>query len=75
MANENGLGVVEVKRFSTRNFRLESGEVLPELNSRTRPTERSRPTDATRSSLPMATLRASTRRDSTPMASPDGGTG
>src|SRR5579863_915344 len=31
MANENGLGVVEVKRFSTRNFRLESGEVLPEL--------------------------------------------
>ena len=31
MANENGLGVVEVKRFSTANFPLESGEVLPEL--------------------------------------------
>jgi homoserine O-acetyltransferase/O-succinyltransferase len=31
MANENGLGVVGVKRFSTRNFRLESGESLPEL--------------------------------------------
>ena len=31
MANESGLGVVEVKRFSTKNFRLESGEVLPEL--------------------------------------------
>ena len=31
MANEIGLGVIDVKRFSTRNFRLESGEVLPEL--------------------------------------------
>ncbi len=31
MANENGLGVVEAKNFSVRNFRLESGEVLPEL--------------------------------------------
>src|SRR5258708_28254654 len=31
MAKENGLGVVEVKRFSTANFRLESGEILPEL--------------------------------------------
>lgn len=29
--NENGLGVAEVKSFSTRNFRLQSGEVLPEL--------------------------------------------
>src|SRR5258708_34438095 len=31
MANESGLGVVEVKSFSARNFRLESGEILPEL--------------------------------------------
>src|ERR1700693_4868727 len=31
MANENGLGLVEVKSFATRNFRLERGEVLPEL--------------------------------------------
>ncbi|MGB9382438.1 alpha/beta fold hydrolase, partial [Candidatus Binatus sp.] len=31
MANDSGLGVVEVKSFATRNFRLESGEVLPEL--------------------------------------------
>jgi homoserine O-acetyltransferase len=31
MSNESGLGVVEVKRFSSRNFRLESGERLPEL--------------------------------------------
>ncbi len=31
MANESGLGVVEVKSFSTTNFRLQSGEVLPEL--------------------------------------------
>src|ERR1700722_14278200 len=31
MSNESGLGVVEVKRFSTQNFRLESGESLPEL--------------------------------------------
>jgi homoserine O-acetyltransferase len=31
MANEIGLGVIDVKHFSTRNFRLESGEVLPEL--------------------------------------------
>ena len=34
MANEKSLGAVEVKRFSTRNFRLESGEVLPELHTR-----------------------------------------
>jgi homoserine O-acetyltransferase len=31
MAEENGLGVVEVKTFSTKNFRLRSGAVLPEL--------------------------------------------
>jgi homoserine O-acetyltransferase len=31
MANEKGLGVVEAKNFSARNFRLENGEVLPEL--------------------------------------------
>ena len=31
MANEGGLGVVEVKYFATTNFRLQSGEVLPEL--------------------------------------------
>jgi homoserine O-acetyltransferase/O-succinyltransferase len=31
MANENGLGVVEVKHFATTNFRLQSGEILPEL--------------------------------------------
>lgn len=31
MANEKGLGVVEVKSFAAKNFRLESGEVLPEL--------------------------------------------
>ena len=32
MANEsNSLGLIEVKYFSTRNFRLQSGEVLPEL--------------------------------------------
>jgi homoserine O-acetyltransferase/O-succinyltransferase len=31
MANESGLGIVEVKSFSTKNFRLQSGEVLPEL--------------------------------------------
>jgi homoserine O-acetyltransferase/O-succinyltransferase len=31
MANESGLGVVEVKSFTSRNFRLQSGEVLPEL--------------------------------------------
>src|SRR5579864_5511066 len=32
MANEsNSLGLVEVKNFSTRNFRLQNGEVLPEL--------------------------------------------
>jgi homoserine O-acetyltransferase len=31
MANETGLGVVEIKSFSTRNFRLQSDEVLPEL--------------------------------------------
>src|SRR5271156_2796535 len=31
MANDSGPGVIEVKRFSTRNFRLENGEVLPEL--------------------------------------------
>jgi homoserine O-acetyltransferase/O-succinyltransferase len=31
MANENGLGVVEVKTFATRNFRLQNGEALPEL--------------------------------------------
>src|SRR5258708_31165086 len=31
MANENGLGVAEVRSFSTRDFRLESGEILPEL--------------------------------------------
>ena len=31
MANERGLGVVEVRSFSTDNFRLQSGEVLPEL--------------------------------------------
>src|ERR1700719_3953719 len=31
MSNEIGLGLVEVKRFSTQNFRLESGESLPEL--------------------------------------------
>jgi homoserine O-acetyltransferase/O-succinyltransferase len=31
MANESGLGAVEVKSFSTRNFRLQSGELLPEL--------------------------------------------
>jgi homoserine O-acetyltransferase len=31
MSNETGLGKVEVKRFSTPNFHLQSGEVLPEL--------------------------------------------
>jgi len=31
MANEGALGTVEVKSFSTRNFRLQSGEILPEL--------------------------------------------
>jgi homoserine O-acetyltransferase len=31
MAKESGLGVVEVKSFTSRNFRLQSGEVLPEL--------------------------------------------
>ena len=31
MANENSLGKVEVKTFTTKNFRLQSGEVLPEL--------------------------------------------
>src|ERR1700676_2158953 len=31
MANASGLGVVDVKRFSTKHFRLQSGEVLPEL--------------------------------------------
>lgn len=31
MANQGGLGLVEVKTFSTKNFRLQSGEVLPEL--------------------------------------------
>jgi homoserine O-acetyltransferase/O-succinyltransferase len=31
MANESGLGVVEVHTFTSRNFRLQSGEVLPEL--------------------------------------------
>ena len=31
MASENGLGVIEVKSFTARNFRLESGEILPEL--------------------------------------------
>ena len=31
MANKSGLGVVDVKHFSTRNFSLQSGEVLPEL--------------------------------------------
>src|ERR1700689_5427959 len=31
MANESGLGVVDVKTFSTGNFSLQSGEVLPEL--------------------------------------------
>ena len=31
MANESGLGVVEVKWFATTNFRLQSGEILPEL--------------------------------------------
>jgi homoserine O-acetyltransferase/O-succinyltransferase len=31
MANESGLGVVKVKSFSTRDFRLQSGVVLPEL--------------------------------------------
>src|SRR5579863_3141781 len=31
MTDEGGLGVVEVKTFSTPNFRLQSGEVLPEL--------------------------------------------
>src|ERR1700758_4172834 len=31
MANESGLGAIEVKSFSTTNFRLQSGEVLPEL--------------------------------------------
>src|SRR5258707_10115886 len=31
MANESGIGVIEVKNFSAKNFRLESGEILPEL--------------------------------------------
>src|SRR6202050_1654775 len=31
MASERGLGVIEVKSFTARNFRLESGEILPEL--------------------------------------------
>jgi len=31
MPNESGLGVIEVKSFISRNFRLHSGEVLPEL--------------------------------------------
>ena len=32
MANEsNSLGLVEVKSFSTRDFRLQSGEIIPEL--------------------------------------------
>ncbi len=31
MANAKVLGTVEVKRFITRDFRLQSGEVLPEL--------------------------------------------
>ena len=31
MANETGLGVVEVKTFLTKNFSLQSGEVIPEL--------------------------------------------
>ncbi len=31
MANESGLGIVEVKHFSTINFRLQSGEVISEL--------------------------------------------
>ncbi|MGB8682396.1 MAG: alpha/beta fold hydrolase [Candidatus Binatus sp.] len=31
MANQSGLGLVEVKSFSAMNFRLQSGEVLPEL--------------------------------------------
>jgi len=31
MANESGLGLVEIKSFTSRNFRLQSGEVLPEL--------------------------------------------
>jgi homoserine O-acetyltransferase len=31
MADENGLGRVEVKTFATQNFRLQSGAILPEL--------------------------------------------
>ncbi len=31
MADENSLGRVEVKSFTTHNFRLQSGEVLPEV--------------------------------------------
>ena len=31
MVNGDARGVIEVKTFSTRNFRLQGGEVLPEL--------------------------------------------
>ena len=31
MANENGLGVVQAQSFTSKNFRLSSGETLPEL--------------------------------------------